>query len=88
MWRGFTLSINTDLAGFLLKLNNAERNTEVSLVEKLRVVRASSGQGKNLCHKVNLFPRLSGQVTCRTSQRWADSLCRLKKKAMLREEIP
>jgi len=38
MWRGFTLSINTDLAGFLLKLNNAERNTEVSLVEKLRVV--------------------------------------------------
>lgn len=31
-------TINTDLAGFLLKLNNAERNTEVSLVEKLRVV--------------------------------------------------
>lgn len=45
-------SAYTDLSRFLLKLDNAERNMEVDLVEKFRGDWAEFGQGENNCHYI------------------------------------
>lgn len=71
------------------KLDNAERNVEVGLVEKVRGVCSEFGLGQSLCHRQSYSPcQLGGQVTCNAGQGLTDTLCSLEQEAGPGKELP